>query len=50
MRSDQVKTLLGIPEQWAKIVKESIITVAPQFSMTRMIKDYTNNLYVPSME
>ncbi len=40
----------GIPRQWMKIVKECIRTVAPQFSMTRMIKDYTNDLYVPSME
>ncbi|MEM7345812.1 MAG: alpha-glucan family phosphorylase [Chloroflexota bacterium] len=40
----------GNPYKWLKIVKESIQTVAPQFSMTRMIKDYTDNLYVPSME
>ena len=40
----------GIPRQWMKLVKECIRTVAPQFSMTRMIKDYTNELYVPSME
>ncbi|GAB4455491.1 MAG: alpha-glucan family phosphorylase [Anaerolineae bacterium] len=40
----------GVPHKWIKLVKESIRTVAPQFSMTRMIKEYTNNLYVPSME
>jgi starch phosphorylase len=40
----------GVPEQWLRFVKESICTVGPQFSMTRMIKDYTNKLYVPSME
>lgn len=40
----------GVPHKWAKLVKESISTVAPQFSMTRMIKDYTNNLYIPGME
>ncbi len=39
----------GIPPQWIQIVKESIRTVAPQFSMARMIKDYTRDLYVPSM-
>ncbi len=39
----------GVPQKWMKLVKESIRTVAPQFSMTRMIKDYTNDLYVPSM-
>ncbi len=40
----------GIPYKWLEFVKESIRTVAPQFSMTRMIKEYTTNLYVPSME
>lgn len=40
----------GVPHQWLEFVKESIRTVAPQFSMTRMIKDYTTDLYVPSME
>jgi starch phosphorylase len=40
----------GIPRQWMQIVKECLRTVAPQFSMTRMIKEYTNKLYVPSME
>jgi starch phosphorylase len=40
----------GIPHQWLRIVKETIRTVAPQFSTTRMIKEYTNKLYVPSME
>ncbi len=40
----------GISHDWIKIVKESIRTVSPQFSMTRMIKEYTNDLYVPSMK
>jgi starch phosphorylase len=40
----------GIPHKWIKLVKESLRTVAPQFSMTRMIKEYTTKLYVPAME
>jgi starch phosphorylase len=40
----------GVPTRWMQIVKESIRTVSPQFSMTRMIKEYTNELYVPSMK
>jgi starch phosphorylase len=40
----------GIPRNWLKLVRESIRTVAPQFSMTRMIKEYTDQLYVPCME
>ena len=39
----------GIPVKWMEYVKESIRTISPQFSMTRMIKEYTNDLYVPSM-
>ena len=36
----------GIPEGWVRLVRESIKTVAPQFSMSRMMKDYANQLYV----
>ncbi|MFQ5610793.1 MAG: alpha-glucan family phosphorylase [Anaerolineae bacterium] len=41
---------LDVPRGWVKMMKESIKSVAPQFSMTRMIKDYTNQLYVPAMD
>lgn len=44
------RDVTGIPRKWLKIVKESIRTVAPQFSMTRMVKEYTNDLYVPAMD
>jgi starch phosphorylase len=40
----------GLPRQWLKMVKEAIRTIGPQFSTARMIKDYTNQLYVPAME
>jgi starch phosphorylase len=36
----------GIPHSWTKTMKEAIRTCAPQFSMRRMIKDYTNRYYV----
>ena len=39
----------GLPYRWIKIVKESIRTIAPQFSTARMLKEYTNWLYIPSM-
>jgi starch phosphorylase len=39
----------GVPYNWVKVVKETIRTVAPQFSMTRMVKEYTNDLYIPGM-
>ncbi|MBN1995105.1 MAG: alpha-glucan family phosphorylase [Anaerolineae bacterium] len=40
----------GIPPQWIQMVKETIRTVAPQFSMSRMVKEYTDKLYMPCME
>lgn len=40
----------GLPPKWIHMIKETIRTCAPQFSMARMVKDYTNDLYVPSME
>lgn len=34
-----------IPEEWIQRVKESIRTLAPQFSMQRMVKEYMEELY-----
>lgn len=39
----------GFPHKWINIMKESIRTCAPLFSTFRMLKDYTNLAYVPSM-
>jgi starch phosphorylase len=39
-----------IPEEWLRMVKESIRSLAPQFSMRRMLKQYTRQLYLPVME
>ena len=40
----------GIPNDWVDKMKASIKVVAPEFSTERMIKDYTNDFYVPQME
>ncbi len=40
----------GIPHKWLGYMKEAIRTCAPQFSMRRMVKDYTNHYYVPEMQ
>src|SRR6266566_5119142 len=39
----------GIPHRWIAIMKEAIRTCAPQFSMKRMIKEYTTRFYVPEI-
>ena len=39
----------GIPQGWVAMMKEAIISLAPQFSTRRMLKDYARELYVPAM-
>jgi len=38
----------GVPHGWVNIVKEAICTVVPRFCARRMIKDYTEQLYIPA--
>jgi starch phosphorylase len=40
----------GVPHHWTQTMKEAIRTCAPQFSMRRMIKDYTNRYYIPEIQ
>ncbi len=39
----------NLPGDWIDRMKESIRTIAPQFSMRRMVKEYTERLYLPIM-
>ncbi len=39
-----------MPTQWLRMVKESIRSLAPRFSMRRMLKEYTEDLYLPVMD
>ena len=40
----------GLPTGWVNMMKEAIVTCAPQFSMARQVKEYTEMFYVPAME
>ncbi len=40
----------GVPAGWLKVVKESIQSIAPAFSTTRMVKGYTRKMYLSAME
>ncbi len=40
----------GLPTEWLARVKESIRTLAPQFSMRRMVKEYMVRLYQPAIQ
>ncbi|MBN2146713.1 MAG: alpha-glucan family phosphorylase [Anaerolineales bacterium] len=37
----------GLPGDWIAKVKESIRTLAPVFSMRRMVKEYATRMYIP---
>jgi starch phosphorylase len=37
----------GVPNGWVSVMKESIKTVAPQYSGDRMLKDYVRQMYFP---
>ncbi len=38
----------GVPHAWVQVMKAAIREVAPNFSMTRMVKEYTERLYLPA--
>ncbi len=38
----------GVPHGWVEVMKNSIRSCAPQFSMRRMVKDYVNQYYLPA--
>ena len=39
----------GIPTGWMAMVKDAIRTLSPEFSMRRMVSDYANRMYIPSI-
>lgn len=39
-----------LPRKWIGRVKESMRTIIPEFNTNRMLRDYTNDLYVPSVK
>jgi starch phosphorylase len=39
----------GVARAWVRVVKESIRTAAPIFCTRRMLKEYTEKLYVPAI-
>ncbi len=39
----------GVPHQWIKVVKEAIKTITPAFNACRMMKEYTQQMYLPAV-
>jgi starch phosphorylase len=40
----------GVPRDWVRMVKQSIMRLAPQFSTSRMVREYAEKFYVPAAE
>jgi starch phosphorylase len=40
----------GIPHGWIQVIKESIRSNAPLFSARRMVKEYTQQMYLPALQ
>ncbi len=40
----------GVPRGWSQVMREAIRSNAPQFSMRRMVKEYTTELYLKAIE
>jgi starch phosphorylase len=38
----------GVPREWVRRMKSSVKYCAPRFSMSRQVKDYVNQLYLPA--
>lgn len=40
----------GVPVKWVAVMKQSIKSLTAMYSTHRMVQEYTNRMYVPSME
>jgi starch phosphorylase len=40
----------GVPHDWIRMVKESIFSIVPVFCARRMLKEYTERMYVPAAQ
>jgi starch phosphorylase len=45
----KIRSSDGLPGDWIAQMKDSIRTLAPQFSMRRMVNEYVERLYLPAM-
>ncbi len=39
----------GIPIKWVQMIRNSMSSLTPQFSSNRMLRDYTEKLYLPAL-
>ncbi len=41
--------MTALPHGWLAVMREAMRTVAPQFSMSRMVKEYVTSYYMPAV-
>jgi starch phosphorylase len=46
----QYRSSDNVPSQWVGRMKESLITLTPRFSTTRMVKEYMEDYYLPALQ
>ncbi len=39
----------GLPHEWIKMMKNSLLTISPVFNTYRMVKEYAEKLYLPAI-
>jgi starch phosphorylase len=44
------RDLNGVPRGWMRVIKETIRSNAPLFSARRMVKEYTEQMYLPAIQ
>jgi starch phosphorylase len=44
------RDLNGVPHGWIRLIKQAIRSTTPSFSARRMVKEYTEQLYVPAVQ
>ncbi|MBI2993429.1 MAG: alpha-glucan family phosphorylase [Gammaproteobacteria bacterium] len=44
------RTGAGYPDEWVKMAKESMKSIIPRFNSERMVMDYINQFYIPSLQ
>jgi len=40
----------GVPHEWIRMVKETISSIVPNFCARRMLKEYTERMYIPAAQ
>jgi len=44
-----VRDISGVPHGWIRMVKEAISSIVPTFCARRMLKEYTEQVYIPAV-